>query len=328
MRQLKSIGASLLFLALGAVSATAADTGKLIFGQTLPGGSLQSAPVAIAIEKGYFKEAGLDVEIVRFLSGRRGLEALLGGQVDLAFMAEYPPVIGALQNQKFAVITELGRFTGNRIIGRADLGFTSIADLAGKRVGTSLGTNAEFLTNLTLEKNGLKAEIVNLAPADIVPALERGDIQAAVPFPDYYGKAREILGERYREIVSKDYDAYMVVSASRKAIEQQPGDIKKFLAALLKASELIRNDPASAKAAVVAAAQGALSAATVDQAWAEYTFRLGFQTGLLDVLEAEAKWVEAKGIIKGASIDRAGLRGYLADGPIGALAPDLNALSK
>ena len=61
MRQLKSIGASLLFLALGAVSATAADTGKLIFGQTLPGGSLQSAPVAIAIEKGYFKEAGLDV---------------------------------------------------------------------------------------------------------------------------------------------------------------------------------------------------------------------------------------------------------------------------
>lgn len=46
------------------------------------------------------------------------------------------------------------------------------------------------------------------------------------------------------------------------------------------------------------------------------------------MLEAEAKWVEAKGIIKGASIDRAGLRGYLADGPIGALAPDLNALSK
>ena len=328
MRRLKSMGSGLMLLLPSVTSGFAADTGKLIFGQTLPGGSLQSAPVAIAIEKGLFKEASSDVEIVRFPSGRRGLEALIGGQVDLAFMAEYPPVIGALQNQKFSVITELGKCTGNRIIGRADLGFASVADLAGKRIGTSVGTNAEFLTNLTLEKNGLKAEIVNLGPADIVPALERGDIQVAVPFPDYYGKAKEVLGDRYREVVSKDYDAYLVVSASRKVIEQQPGDVRKFLTALSKATDLIRNDPATAKAAIVAASQGTLSTAVVDQAWDEYLFRLGFENGLLDELVAEARWVEAKGVIKGATIDRAGLRGYLADELITSLGANLNELSK
>jgi len=328
MRRLKSMGSGLMLLLPSVTSGFAADTGKLIFGQTLPGGSLQSAPVAIAIEKGLFKEASSDVEIVRFPSGRRGLEALIGGQVDLAFMAEYPPVIGALQNQKFSVITELGKCTGNRIIGRADLGFATVADLAGKRIGTSVGTNAEFLTNLTLEKNGLKAEIVNLGPADIVPALERGDIQVAVPFPDYYGKAKEVLGDRYREVVSKDYDAYLVVSASRKVIEQQPGDVRKFLTALSKATDLIRNDPATAKAAIVAASQGTLSTAVVDQAWDEYLFRLGFENGLLDELVAEARWVEAKGVIKGATIDRAGLRGYLADELITSLGANLNELSK
>lgn len=326
MRHLKLLISSAVFSVIALSSALAADTGKLVFGQTLPGGSLQSAQVAIAIQKGFFKEAGLDVEIVRFPSGRRGLEAIIGGQVDLAFMAEYPPVIAALQNQRFAVITQVAKFSGNRIIGRADLGFTKIADLSGKKIGTTLGTNAEFLTQLTLDKAGIKAEVVNLGPGDIVPALARGDIQAAVPFPDYYDKAREIIGAPYREIVSKDYDAYLVISASRKVLDEQPGDVKKFLTALSKANDLIRDDPAAAKAIIVAASEGALSRAVVDQLWGEYVFRLGFEEGFLDLLVSESKWIEGKGIIKGASLDRAALRGYLAEGPIKGLAPNLSEL--
>jgi NitT/TauT family transport system substrate-binding protein len=314
------------FLFSGTVNA--ADTGKLIFGQTPPGGSLQSAHIAIALEKGLFKEVGLDVEIVRFPSGRRGLEAIIGGQIDLAYMAEYPPAIAALQKQDFAVITQLGKFRGNRIIGRSDLGFESLKDLAGKKIGTSLGTNAEFLTQLTVEKAGVKAEIINISPPDILAALDRGDIQVAIPFPDYYDKAREALGSRYREVVSKDYDSYNVVSASRKVIEQRPGDIRKFLTALIKANDIIRNDPADAKATILAASQGALNAAIIEKLWPEYEYGLGFENAFLDLLTAEAKWVEGKGIIKGATIDRAGVRSYIAEGPITSIAPDLNGLSK
>lgn len=328
MRRLKLLVAAAALLLSAQVPSLAADTGKIVFGQVMPGGSLQSPQVAIAVDKGYFKEAGLQVDIVRFPTGRRGLEAILGGQIDLAFMAEYPPVIGALQKQDFAVITQIAKFSGNRIIGRSDLGFTSLKDLAGKRIGTSVGTNAEFFTQLTLQKAGIKAEIVNLAPADILTALDRGDIQVAVPFPDYYDKARTVLGARHREVVSTDYVAYMVVSAARKVIDERPGDVRKFLSALIKANDLIHQHPAEAKAAIVAASQGALSAAAVDKLWPEYEFRLGFDNGFLDLLAAEAKWVEEKGIIKGASIDRAGLRKYLADGPITSLAPALNALSK
>jgi NitT/TauT family transport system substrate-binding protein len=313
---------------LPAASATAADTGKLIFGQTPPGGSLQSAQVAIALEKNLFKEVGLDVEIVRFPSGRRGLEAIIGGQIDLAYMAEYPPAIAALQKQDFAVITQLGKFVGNRIIGRSDLGFESLKDIAGKRIGTSIGTNAEFFTQLTLEKAGVQAEIVNINPPDIIAALDRGDIQIAIPFPDYYDKAREALGSRYREVVSKDYESYNIVSASGKILKERPGDVKKFLMALIKADDIIRNNPADAKATILAASQGALNAAIIDKLWPEYQYRLGFDDAFLDLVAAEAKWLELRGIIKGASIDRAGLRGHIADGPITSLAPDLNKLSK
>ncbi|MDR2113257.1 MAG: ABC transporter substrate-binding protein [Candidatus Accumulibacter sp.] len=313
---------------LPAAPASAADTGKLIFGQTPPGGSLQSAHIAIALEKNLFRDVGLEVEIVRFPSGRRGLEAIVGGQIDLAYMAEYPPAIAALQKQDFAVITQLGKFVGNRVIGRGDLGFASLKDIAGKKIGTSVGTNAEFFTQLTLEKTGAQAEIVNINPPDIIAALDRGDIQVAIPFPDYYDKAREALGSRYREVISKDYESYNVVSASGKILRERPGDVRKFLAALIKADDIIRNDPADAKATILAASQGALNAAVIDKLWPEYRYALGFDDAFLDLVAAEAKWLESRGIIKGASIDRAGLRAYIADGPIGSLSPRLNRLSK
>lgn len=316
-------------LALGAhLPAIAADTGKLIFGQVMPAGSLQSPQVAIAIEKGLFKEAGLQVEIVRFPTGRRGLEAILGGQVDLAFMAEYPPVIAALQKQDFAILTQIAQFKGNRIIGRSDFGLNSLQDLAGKKIGTTIGSNSEYFTQVALQKAGVKAEIVNLSPPDIIPALDRGDIHVGIPFPDAYDKAREVLGPRYREIVSQDYFGYMVISASRKAIAERPGDIRKFLSALIKANDILLKNPADAKATLVAASQGTLTPAFVDRIWPEYEFRLGFDDAFLDLLQNEAKWVEGKGVIKGAGIDRAGLRKYLADGPITALDPSLNKLSK
>ena len=179
-----------------------------------------------------------------------------------------------------------------------------------------------------MEKAGVKAEIVNINPPDIIAALDRGDIQIAIPFPDYYDKAREALGSRYREIVSKDYVSYNIVSASGKILRERPGDVKKFLAALIKADDIISNNPADAKATILAASQGALNTAIIDQLWPEYQYGLGFDDAFLDLVAAEAKWLESKGVIKGASIDRAGLRGHIADSFITSLAPDLNKLSK
>lgn len=328
MKLLKHLLAGTAILLSAHMPVAAADTGKLTFGQVMPAGSLQSPQVAIAIEKGLFKEAGLQVEVVRFPTGRRGLEAIIGGQIDLAFMAEYPPVIAALQKQDFAVITQLAKFKGNRIIGRGDLGFNSVQDLAGKKVGTTVGSNSEYFTQVALQKAGVKAEIINLSPPDIIPALDRGDIHVGIPFPDSYDKAREVLGSRYREVISKDYYAHMVVSASRKVLAERPGDVRKFLSALIKANDILLNNPADAKAAIIAASQGALTPAFVERLWPEYEFRLGFEDSFLDLLVSEAKWVESKGVIKSPALDRAGFRKYFAEGPITSLNPSLNTLSK
>ena len=52
--------------------------------------------ISQAIDKNLWEDEGLSVKIVPFFSGRASFEALLGGQLDFAIIAEFPAVIGAM----------------------------------------------------------------------------------------------------------------------------------------------------------------------------------------------------------------------------------------
>ncbi len=69
----------------------------------------QTAQIDVAIKNGLFKEAGLDVQVIAFPTGREALEALLGGQVDFAYMAEFPVATAVLRQQKLRVVADLSR---------------------------------------------------------------------------------------------------------------------------------------------------------------------------------------------------------------------------
>ena len=311
------MGAVLLTFASSA-SAPAQDSGKVVLGWAP---NLQTAPIVVATEKGFFKEVGLEVKSVRFVSGRDALEALLGGQLDLGFMAEFPPTIGALRKQGFRVVTTLSSYSGNRVISTASAGFTSVKDLEGKKIGTTLGSNNAYFTEVLLKKAGVKATVVNVAPADIVPALARGDIDAGVPFPDFYQKARAALGSNYREEISSDYVAWFVVSASMDLLNKRPGDLKKFLSALIKADEFIHAHPAEAQELLARQMKGLADLAEIKALWTEARYTVGLDKTLLDLMVDEGKWIADRGLIKDVQADPAAFRTYLADAPIKALDP-------
>tara|TARA_R110000737_G_scaffold187040_2_gene209757 strand:+ start:1812 stop:2072 length:261 start_codon:yes stop_codon:yes gene_type:complete len=67
--------------------------------ETLTGASIPNPltpQVDIARAKGYFGVAGVEVDLVSFPSAREGVEALLGEQVDVACMAEFPAATRAV----------------------------------------------------------------------------------------------------------------------------------------------------------------------------------------------------------------------------------------
>jgi len=49
-----------------------------------------SSPIIIAQEKDYFSEEGLDVAFKYYPSGKKAMEAMFAGEVDIATVAETP----------------------------------------------------------------------------------------------------------------------------------------------------------------------------------------------------------------------------------------------
>jgi len=283
----------------------------------------QTPQVDIAIQKGYFKEAGLDINFVAFRTGREGFEAMLGGQVDITFMAEFPAAVGALTGQDFGVVGDLARFTGSRVIVNTSGGpVDTPADLAGKKIGTTLGTNVNFYLDKVLTDAGVEAELVSAAPPDLVPAVARGDVDAIVPFPSFYGAARTTLGDNYGELRVPGYQVHFVLSASPEMINDRPDVLKAFMGALAKAVADVQADPAAAMAAVSASMNGAMSPEDLGAMWQDVDIGLSLDTGLADLLVDEADWILAQGVVNGEAVTLDDMLGHFAPAALEAVMPE------
>lgn len=282
----------------------------------------QTPQVDVALAKGYFKDAGIKLNIVSFPSGREGFEALLGNQVDFTFMAEFPAVTGALTKQKFGVVADLARYNGSRIIGSAKLAkLASPAGLKGLRIGTTVGTNVDYYLSEVLKGAEVKAEIVNASPVDLVPSLVRGDIQAAVVFPTFYEKAKTTLGGDYEELRVGGYSPHFVIAASQSALDKHPEMVKAFLGALARADADVKADPSAAMDAVLANLKGAMNKPALETMWKDTDFGIEMKSDLLTLMVSEGKWILGKGVIKAAAPTAGSMRPYLVDAPLKAVDP-------
>lgn len=288
------------------------NAGQITIG-TAP--NLQTVPIVVAQAEGYFEEEGIELESVRFTSGRRALEALIGGQLDVAFMAEYPVSIASMREQPFGTFTTLSRYTANRLISKASIGFESIEDLAGKKIGTTKGSNTEFFTERLLETSNVEAEVINVSPPDIVPALARGDIDAGIMFPDFYASAAKALGDDYREYRSDSYIAWFVLSATPEMLNDRADELTGFVRALVKAEAFIKENPANAQKALADAMEGLMSLELIESRWSEAEYEIGLSNDLLDLLVTQAEWVSSKGMVD-AEPDRDVIKSFLNTGPL------------
>ena len=98
--------------------------------------SIFYAPMYVAIENGYFQEAGLEVELVTGFGADKTMTALLSGEADIGFMGPESTIYtyqGGMED--YAVnFAQLTQRAGNFLVGRVpDEDFT-FADLRGKEV--------------------------------------------------------------------------------------------------------------------------------------------------------------------------------------------------
>src|SRR5258708_11775789 len=134
-------------------------------------------PLTVTERLGYFRDAGLEVEISDFPGGARALQALIGGSADVVTGAYDHTIQMQAKNQPIVAVVQLGEFPGYVLAvltGKAP-GYRSPADLKGMKIGvTPPGSSTQFMAQHLMVKHGLKrhdASLVGIgASASAVPA--------------------------------------------------------------------------------------------------------------------------------------------------------------
>jgi NitT/TauT family transport system substrate-binding protein len=145
------------------------------------------------VDKGYYKELGLDVEIVPFSSAAEMIQPIAASQVDVANADTGAGIFNALGRGLPLRFVADGNHTepGHSSLGwmiRKDLidsgAFRDLPDLRGKRISPiAKGSLVDSLAYRTLEKAGLQSsdvEIEYVTFADVLPAFANKALDAAI----------------------------------------------------------------------------------------------------------------------------------------------------
>jgi aliphatic sulfonates family ABC transporter substrate-binding protein len=139
--------------------------------------------LSYALGSGLFKANGLDVKVAQFPAGPAMLPALAAGEVDLAWMGEFPAVTGYSNGLPIEILfMERIDATNVRLVANPAVGITTTSDLKGKRIGVAIGSTSHYHLLRALAQANLKASdvtLVNLTPANMPPAYIAGQIDAA-----------------------------------------------------------------------------------------------------------------------------------------------------
>jgi ABC-type nitrate/sulfonate/bicarbonate transport system substrate-binding protein len=269
-------------------SSKAAELTKIRLAQNL---SPISGITIIAKEKKFFEQAGLDVAVFNFTSGKQALEVTLGGGADITTTAEAPVTAAAMAKQPIAFVARMEYSDDKTLVSTAS-GINTLADLKGKRIGMTVGTGSEVYTAEMLKRAGLKkndVSIINLPPQNMAAGLSANGIDVMNSWEPHIGNAKKILGSKVKELDTKGiYSESFNIVTTQSYLKANPDTIKKFLTAIIAAEKWMKANRDEA-ITTVATAVG-MKREDLAPIWNEYTFGVVLDNKVLDILKAHATW--------------------------------------
>jgi len=206
-----------------------------------------SAPLFIGVEKGFFREFGIEPELVFFQAAAPIATALATGQIDVGATgvtaALYNIVLGG---EQMWIVADKGReWPGYPLTGIVvqrelyDGGLRGIADLKGRRIGvTTLGSTFHYHLGNVLEKAGLTLADVHVVPLQTMPAemeaLKGKQVDAILlpqPYPGVaesqgFGKILFWAGDLYPWQVATVFYSKKFAADRTRAVDFMKGYVK------------------------------------------------------------------------------------------------------
>jgi NitT/TauT family transport system substrate-binding protein len=220
-------------------------------------------PFFVAIEKGYFKEAGLDVEALKFQSAQQVMEAMLSGRSEGSSNGTASAVlaIGEIAQpgllKVFCTNPTNAKYILDEFVIAKDSPIKSLADLKGKRVASGPGIQNVTLAKVMLERAGAGAVSVTELPiGQHIAAIVAGQIDAAYTLEPtgtvgrLNGTTRTLEAGVVAKYILGDPMAPWhggAASLTSEFIKKYPDVAKKYMAAYKRGVDLVKTKPDEAR---------------------------------------------------------------------------------
>jgi sulfonate transport system substrate-binding protein len=239
--------------------------------------SVHHLPLWVALEKGYFKENGVDVAIEGiFRAGPEIMSAFSAGSLDMAYVGIAPTITAVANKTAQVFVLAQVNADGSAIVVGNTSPIQSIPDLSGKTVAVpGASTVQDFLLKKALTNSDLamnRVNIIVLKPPEMIGALRADQIDAFnawEPFP-----AKAVTSGVGRILVTSKQiwpnHPCCVLVADTNFVKRHSSEIKAVLRSHVRAIEFINNNPE--EAVKIAVKYSGMDEQTIRKAMENVTF--------------------------------------------------------
>jgi len=211
---------------------------------------VQYAPITITERLGYFREAGLDVEILDVAGGAKALEALIGGSADITAGAFDHTIQMQAKDQHIVGVVLFGRHPTFALAIRNERAsdYRDPTSLKGMKIGvTALGSQTQFMVEYLAIQAGLAPSEISFVSVGsgtgAVAAIRNGAVDAVVTGEpaltalESAGDVRIVADTRTNEGTTKIYGGLYpsgTVYTRSSFVRENPRTIQAFALAMVR----------------------------------------------------------------------------------------------
>jgi putative hydroxymethylpyrimidine transport system substrate-binding protein len=243
-------------------------------------------PLFVAQERGYFREAGLDIVFKAPANPSDPPKLVAAGKADLA--VSYQPQLH-LQVAAGLPLTRIATLVAtplNALVVLADGPIRKIGDLKGRKIGFSVGGFEDALLGAMLERNGLTLKDVTLINVNfsLSPALLTGKVDAVIgAFRNFELNQLDLEKRPGRAFFVEEegvpaYDELIVIANNSRLDDPR---LVRFVAALERGVQYLVNHPQKSWELFIKG-RAALDNALNRRAWRDTVARFALRPAALD----------------------------------------------
>ena len=239
-----------------AEQSTSSATEKVSFNMGwLPQGSM--AGVIVALDRGFYADAGLEVEIARGFGGIRTVNEIDQGMFDFGYGDPLAVILNRNNGGKTRMVGAINdRWPAGLCFVTERNQINTPTDLVGLRVGGGQSSPMQVIVPAWLEQNGVdkdSIQLMQLDPAIVVGSLVEGTIDAG---ECWLGNSLAIFQKRaaeagltidWIEYGDFNFDLYgNGLVTAETTIDQHPEKVRAFVSATYRGYDWARNNPQAA----------------------------------------------------------------------------------